>query len=86
MIILMHDNLLIISVFDPLGAGFVLAGEDGMFGLIGQIIGVIIIIIGGLMLFFLHGPEEHQSGEFGISFIFLGLALIIIGGLLLFVA
>ena len=69
MIILMHINLLIIS----------------MFGLIGQVIGIIIIIIGGFLLFFMHAPEEHQPTEFGISFVILGLILIIIGGLLLFV-
>ncbi len=57
-----------------------------MFGLLGQVIGVIIILIGGLLMFFLHAPEEHQPPEFGISFIFIGLILVIIGGLLLFVA
>ncbi len=57
-----------------------------MFGLLGQIIGIIIIIIGGFLLFFLHAPEEHQPTEFSISFIVLGLILIIVGGLLLFVA
>jgi len=57
-----------------------------MFGLLGQIIGIIIIIIGGIMTFFLHGPAEHQPSEFGVSFIVIGIVLVIIGGLLLFVA
>lgn len=56
-----------------------------MLGLLGQAVGILLIIIGGLLTFFLHAPADHQSGSFGISFVFLGLILIIIGGLLLFV-
>jgi hypothetical protein len=57
-----------------------------MFGLLGQVIGIIIIIIGGLLTFFLHAPEEHQPPEFGVSFVVIGIILIIIGGVLLLVA
>ncbi len=71
----MHGNLLI----------FRKCRRHAMFGLLGQIIGIIIIVIGGGFLFFMHAPGEH-SGSFGVSFIVLGLALIIIGGILLIAA
>jgi len=55
-----------------------------MFGVEGIILGFILIAIGGFLLFFFPGTEEHQPNEFGITAIVLGILFIIIGGILIF--
>jgi len=55
-----------------------------MFGLLGAIIGIILIIVGGYMFFFMPMAMEHQP-DFGLSGIILGLILMIVGFVLVFV-
>ncbi len=55
-----------------------------MFGLLGVIVGIILIIVGGYMFFFMPMTIEHQEG-FGISAVIIGLIFMIAGFVLVFV-
>ncbi len=61
-----------------------------MFGLAGVIGGVILILLGILLAFFMVGPSggkltTYQPQEFSVTFIVMGIVFIIIGAVLLFV-
>lgn len=55
-----------------------------MFGLLGVIVGIILIIVGGYMVFFLPMSIYHQP-EFGYTGVFLGIVFLIVGFVLIFV-
>ena len=57
-----------------------------MFGILGILVGIVLILIGGFLVFFFPGTEEHQWPPFDIVGVVLGFILIIIGGVLVFVA
>ena len=58
------------------------------FGLIGQLIGILLILFGGFMVFFFPASSEkptgHQPEKFSISGIIIGLLSLVIGVMLLF--
>ena len=61
-----------------------------MFGITGAIGGIILIIVGILLMFFMIAPGKgglttYQPQEFSITFIVLGLIFIIVGAVLIFV-
>jgi len=60
-----------------------------MFGLIGQLIGILLIIFGGFLVFFFPAYSEksvpgHQPLSFGVSGIVIGLISLVFGFILLF--
>ncbi len=55
-----------------------------MFGLFGAIIGILMILVGGYMFFFMPITIEHQEG-FGMSAVIIGLILMIAGFVLVFI-
>lgn len=57
-----------------------------MFGIIGILVGIVLILIGGFLVFFFPGTAEHQPPPFDVVGVVLGFILIIIGGVLIFVA
>lgn len=60
-----------------------------MFGILGIIVGIILIIAGLIIAVYLPGIsgglEMHQPQQFSVSFIIIGIILIIVGGVLVFV-
>ena len=66
------------------------------FGLLGQFIGILLILFGGYMVFLFQsyadpassrGPRQtvgHQPSEFSVSGIFIGLVCLVLGFMLLF--
>lgn len=56
-----------------------------MFGLLGTILGIILIIVGGFLVVFFPATLEHQSQEFSVVGIVLGLIFLIVGVVLIFV-
>ncbi len=61
-----------------------------MFGIIGAIGGIILIIAGIIFMFFMIAPGKgglttYQPHEFSVTFIVMGLVFIIIGAILLFI-
>ncbi len=54
-----------------------------MFGWLGTVIGILLVLIAIFMIFFFPSTLEHQA-EFGWRGVLLGLILLIIGGLLIF--
>ena len=57
-----------------------------MFGIIGILVGLLLIVVGGFLVFFFPSAWEHQPDPFGWVGVVLGFILIIIGGVLVFVA
>jgi hypothetical protein len=57
-----------------------------MFGIIGVLVGIVLILIGGFLVFFFPSTAEHQPPPFDVVGVVLGFILIIIGGILIFVA
>jgi hypothetical protein len=57
-----------------------------MFGIIGILVGLLLILIGGFLVFFFPSTAEHQPHPFDITGVVLGFILLIIGGALIFVA
>ncbi len=55
-----------------------------MFGWLGIGIGILLIVLGGWLVFFFPSTVEHQPEQFGWTAIVLGIVLIIIGGLFVF--
>jgi hypothetical protein len=56
-----------------------------MFGLGGFIAGIILIIIGGGLIFFFPSTPEYQPDEFSILVVVVGFIMIIAGAVLIFV-
>ena len=56
-----------------------------MFGVTGIIAGILMIIIGGLLVFFFPSATEYQPSDFGIIVIVVGFVMIILGGILIFI-
>ena len=57
-----------------------------MFGLGGIVAGIILILLGGALVFFFPGTaKEYQTFEFGIMGIVIGFVMIILGAILIFV-
>jgi len=56
-----------------------------MFGLLGTVIGLILVVLGGYMVVFFPSTLEHQSEQFSIIGIVMGLVFLIIGAVLIFV-
>lgn len=57
-----------------------------MFGILGILVGIVLILIGGFLVFFFPGAMEHQPPPFDVVGVVLGFILIIAGGVLVFVA
>ena len=55
-----------------------------MFGWIGAIIGILLILLGGYMVLFFPFVTEEQIPSVGLTAIITGFVFIIIGGFLLF--
>ena len=55
-----------------------------MFGLSGIIGGLILIIIGGLMVFLFPGSSNYQPKDMSMFVVIVGFIMIIIGGILIF--
>lgn len=53
------------------------------FGLLGQLIGLILILLGGFLAFFLQTTDMHQPKEFSLTGIYLGLLFLVLGFFLL---
>lgn len=61
-----------------------------MFGIAGAIVGIILIILGILIAFFMIAPshsslQTYQPHEFSLALIVMGIVFIIVGAILLFV-
>lgn len=55
-----------------------------MWGVLGVVAGIILILVGGFLIIFFPGTEEHQPLGFSILGIVMGFAFVIIGCLLIF--
>ncbi len=55
-----------------------------MFGWIGAIIGILLILLGGFMVLFFPFTVEEQPESMALTAIVTGFVLIVIGGVLLF--
>lgn len=60
-----------------------------MFGIAGIIVGIILIVLGGIVSFFMVGIQDYQGthwggDEFSIGAIFIGFIMIVIGVVLVF--
>jgi len=55
-----------------------------MFGWIGFLVGVLFILIGGFLVIFFPGAEEHQPPPFNVVGVVLGLILLVLGGIFVF--
>jgi hypothetical protein len=55
-----------------------------MFGIIGILGGLLLVIIGGFLVFFFPNTFEHQAPPFDTVGVVLGFILLIIGGVLIF--
>ena len=56
-----------------------------MFGWLGIVLGILLILIGGFMVFFLPTTEKHQPESMAWTGVIVGIVFLIIGGILLFV-
>jgi hypothetical protein len=56
-----------------------------MFGLAGLIAGIILILIGGALVFFFPASSQYQPQEFGIVAVVAGFVMIILGAIMIFV-
>lgn len=55
-----------------------------MWGFLGIVVGILLILIGGFLMFLFPGAPEHQTESFSLVGVVLGFILIVIGGLLIF--
>ncbi len=55
-----------------------------VFGILGQILGVLFVIFGGFLIFFLPSSSDWTPKAFSLSGIVIGLLLLIFGGILIF--
>ena len=55
-----------------------------MFGLLGAIIGILLLLWAVFMLFFFPAITEHQTEHFGKNGIIFGFFLVLVGALLVF--
>lgn len=55
-----------------------------MLGFLGIVVGILLILIGGFLIFFFPGTEEHQPNSFAWLGILIGFILIAIGVVLIF--
>jgi hypothetical protein len=56
-----------------------------MFGMGGIVAGLILILIGGALVFVFPGPREYQPTTFTMTGIVTGFVMIILGAILIFV-
>ncbi len=56
-----------------------------MFGITGVIAGIIMIIIGGLLVFFFPSASIYRPQEFDIAIVVAGFVMIILGAIMVFV-
>ena len=56
-----------------------------MFGLGGIVAGIVLILIGGAMVFFIPSSTTYQRGEMTAMGVVIGFVLIILGAILIFV-
>jgi hypothetical protein len=56
-----------------------------MFGFTGVIAGIILIVVGGLFVFFFPSASEYQPEQFGIVIVIAGFVMIILGAIMVFV-
>jgi membrane-bound ClpP family serine protease len=56
-----------------------------MFGIAGLIGGLVMIIIGGIMAFFMPSAQTYQPSEMSTLMVLIGFVLIILGGVMIFV-
>ncbi len=54
------------------------------FGFFGPIIGIILILLGGFLVFFMHTTPMHQPEAFSLSGIVIGLMFLFFGIFLIF--
>ena len=55
-----------------------------MFGFVGIIVGILLLIAGVFLVFFFPTTEEHQPVSFGVTGIVIGIVFLIIGFVLVF--
>jgi hypothetical protein len=55
-----------------------------MFGLLGVVIGIVLILLGGFLVFFFPSTTIHQGEDFGVAGVVLGFIILLIGGVLVF--
>lgn len=55
-----------------------------MFGWIGTIVGILLILLGGYMVLFFPFVSEEQADSLALTSIVTGFVLIVIGGVLIF--
>ena len=55
-----------------------------MFGFTGVIAGIILILIGGILIFLFPSATDYQPDEFGIVIVVVGFIMIILGAILIF--
>lgn len=63
-----------------------MAGGCFMFGIVGILVGLLLILAGGFLVFFFPSTAEHQPSPFDVVGVVLGFIFIIAGGILVFVA
>ena len=56
-----------------------------MFGLGGIIAGIVLVIIGGAMVFFIPSATTYQRGEMTTMGVVIGFVLIILGAIIIFI-
>ena len=57
-----------------------------MFGIVGILVGLLLIVMGGFLVFFFPNTGEHQAPPFDVVGVVMGFIFLIIGGLLVFIA
>jgi len=55
-----------------------------MFGIAGILVGLLLVLVGGFLVFFFPNTMEHQPPPFDTVGVVLGFILLIIGGVLIF--
>ncbi len=55
-----------------------------MFGALGIVLGILLILLGGFLVLFFPMTEEHQASEFTKTGVVLGFIFLIIGAFLVF--
>ncbi len=53
-----------------------------MFGIIGFIVGILLILLGGFMAFFFPSDDRHQSDSIAVGGIVIGLIILLFGFIL----
>lgn len=56
-----------------------------MFGITGTIAGIVMIIVGGILVFFFPGAPQYQPRDFSVLVVVIGFILIILGAIMAFV-